>query len=225
MRQLTVRFALGLPQPPRGLRLIRLGSTYGGWVVPDILNSSSICYSAGVGEDTTFDLSVIGRFGCPVYAFDPTPKAIEYASTIANQQGLFHFEPWGLWSRDERCKFFAPTNPSHISHSITNLHGTHKYFEAQCFSLESMMTKLNHERLDLLKMDIEGAEYEVLATLVRSAIRPRIICVEFDQPTPLSAIVRAAHSLGREGYKVIAFERWNITFLHSISRSPAQFVH
>ena len=56
--------------------LINIGSDYGGWITPmHLLNSTSICYCAGVGEDITFDLGLIERFGCHVFAFDPTPRA------------------------------------------------------------------------------------------------------------------------------------------------------
>src|SRR5215217_3108537 len=47
--------------------LRRLGSRYGGWTIPtSLLSSDSICYSAGVGEDVTFDLALIERLGCDV---------------------------------------------------------------------------------------------------------------------------------------------------------------
>lgn len=52
-------------------KLEKLGSKYGGWIVPvDILDKNSICYCVGVGEDITFDLELIKRFDCQVYAFD-----------------------------------------------------------------------------------------------------------------------------------------------------------
>lgn len=64
----------------------KYGSQYGGWVVPvGILDHSSVCYCAGVGEDVSFDLALIKKFGCEVLAFDPTPRAIEYVrKNVAN---------------------------------------------------------------------------------------------------------------------------------------------
>ena len=43
------------------------------------------------------------------------------------------------------------------------------------------MRELGHDAIDLLKIDIEGAEYEVLSDLVASRIPVRAICVEFDE--------------------------------------------
>jgi len=35
------------------------------------------------------------------------------------------------------------------------------------------MAKLGHSSLDILKMDIEGAEYDVIKEILSSGIRPR----------------------------------------------------
>ena len=74
---------------------VRFGSGYGGWHVPaGVLSSNSVVYSAGVGEDASFDLELIRAIGCDVWAFDPTPRAIEYAKTISDPR--FHFLPAGI---------------------------------------------------------------------------------------------------------------------------------
>ena len=52
---------------------LHLGTTYGGYaVVPAALGPESIVYSFGVGQDASFDLALIERFGATVHAFDPT---------------------------------------------------------------------------------------------------------------------------------------------------------
>src|SRR5262245_45261334 len=56
-----------------------LGSEYGGWCIcPDSLGPQSVVYSVGVGEDISFDLALIERFGLQVHAFDPTPKSVRW---------------------------------------------------------------------------------------------------------------------------------------------------
>src|SRR5262245_49383259 len=58
----------------------RFGSDYGGWdVVATNICADSIVYSFGVGEDASFDMALIERFGLTIHAFDPTPKSIEWA--------------------------------------------------------------------------------------------------------------------------------------------------
>src|SRR3546814_13240808 len=80
--------------------------------------------------------------------------------------------PVGLWSEDATLRFYAPRDPTHVSHSIVNLQETESYFEARCRSIASLMAELGHDRLDLLKVDVEGAEHEVIRSMLASGIRP-----------------------------------------------------
>lgn len=206
--------------PPRVLPirvrpdLERLGSGYGGWIVPaGLLSQDSICWCAGVGEDITFDLALIERFGCQAWGFDPTPRAVRHVRLHAAHESRYHFVPVGLWSEDTVMRFFAPCDPSHVSHSIMNLQRTEAGFDAPCRSVASLMKELNHTRLDLLKLDVEGVEYVVLESLDREGISPRILCVEFDQPSPLREVLAASRRLIARGYKLVAIDGWNFTFV------------
>ena len=79
-----------------GLLLEKLGSDYRGWVVPtDIIHPGMVCYRGGVGEDISFDLALINRFGCTVHVFDPTPRSIAYVDRFAPKEN-FYFYPFGL---------------------------------------------------------------------------------------------------------------------------------
>ena len=56
-----------------------LGTSYGGWAIPeDLLSADSVCYSAGVGTDVSFDAELIKRYGCKVHAFDLTPTSVAF---------------------------------------------------------------------------------------------------------------------------------------------------
>jgi FkbM family methyltransferase len=209
-RQRALRHA----PPPATLGLERLGSDYGGWIVPTaIITDGWIAYCGGVGEDITFDLALIERSGCSVYAFDPTPRAVAHVSDHAADAPRFHFMPVGLWSEDTVLRFFAPQNPDHVSHSIVNLQGTESYFEAPCRSLDSLMRELGHDRIDLLKVDIEGAEHRVIRSMLGRGIRPTVICTEIDQPVKAWTLWRTVRRIRSAGYDLVAVDRWNLTFI------------
>ncbi len=194
--------------------LQRLGSSYGGWVVAtSMLSEDSICYCAGVGEDISFDLALIEMFGCDVFAFDPTPRAVKYVEDNAVDVDRFHFYEVGLWSSHDTLRFYAPEDPAHVSHSVVNLQRTATFFEAECKRLSSLMEELGHDRLDLLKLDIEGAEYEVLDSLIEDGIEPSIICVEFDPPDPIRKNVSMVRKLKAYGYSLVSIDAWNYTFV------------
>jgi len=201
-----------LARPKPSSSLIRLGSPYGGWWVPaNVLSPTSICYLAGVGEDVTFDLALIERFGCEVWAFDPTPRAQAHALTV--EESKFHFLPIGLWSERSLQRFYAPEDPSHVSHSIANLQHTPDYFEADCRPVSDLMHELQHDRLDLLKLDIEGAEGPVIESILRDRVLPAVLCVEFDAVEPPWTTLGRIRTLRSVGYELVHVEERNYVFV------------
>jgi FkbM family methyltransferase len=209
-RMVTIRH----PTPPPELGLEKIGSDYGGWIVPTaIITGDWVCYCGGVGEDISFDLGLIERFGCAVYAFDPTPRAVAFVATHAASRPRFDFHAVGLWSEDATLRFYAPRDPAHVSHSIVNLQGTDEYFEAPCRSLMNLMRGLGHDHIDLLKIDIEGAEHRVVKSMIDNGIAPTVLCMEIDQPVRPWTFWRTVRRVRSAGYTLVAVDNWNLTFV------------
>jgi FkbM family methyltransferase len=201
---------IGLPIRERA-DLVRLGSGYGGWWVPEkLVAAGGTAYCAGVGHDISFDLALIERYGCEVWAFDPTPAVIEWVDHL-RAPGRWHFEPVGLWSRTDVIRFFAPASDDHVSFSATDPQSA-RFIEAPVETLDAIMARLGHLRLDLLKMDIEGAEGPVLDAMLVAKILPSVVCVEFDQPEPPWALAHRIRQLLDVGYELNKIEHWNYTF-------------
>ncbi|OLE31416.1 MAG: hypothetical protein AUI36_29700 [Cyanobacteria bacterium 13_1_40CM_2_61_4] len=217
VRDRLARAALRLlvDKPSPRLHLMKVGSEACGWTVPaSLITEGSVCYCVGAGEDISFDLALIDRCGCPVYGFDPTPRAKLHVERVAKNNPKYHFAGIGLWTADVPMKFYAPRNPAHVSHSITNLQHTANFFVADCRRLSSLMRSLGHNHIDLLKLDVEGAEYGVLESILADELRVDVICVEFDQPAPLRRTWKMIAALNESGYRAVYAERWNWTFVH-----------
>lgn len=158
-----------------------LGSEYGGWAIdPSEINSNSIIYSVGVGEDITFDLELIDLFNCQVHAFDPTPIAVEYISKIGNINN-FIFHHIGLGAEDDLIDFQIPPISGWHSFSLTPDFNAAQVGSVKCKvqTLESIMIALGHQKIDVLKMDIEGFEYSVVENILSSNIKPKQLLIEF----------------------------------------------
>src|SRR5579872_2354803 len=186
-----VRFrSVGLQRSSYDGHLEFLGSSYGGYVLPKHeIERGAICYSFGAGEDISFESELVAALPVEVHIFDPTPRAIAYVNgaidALFEQKCAYvnrlHMHPWGVWSDDQEMKFYAPKNPTHVSHSVVNLQHTEEYFLADCRRPSSIMAALGHANITLVKLNIEGAEYEVIRTMFGEGILPQVICINFDE--------------------------------------------
>jgi FkbM family methyltransferase len=158
---------------------VSLGSEGARWCIcPEGLSENSVVYCLGVGEEISFDLELVKRFGAQVHAFDPTPRSIQWvrSQTLPDK---FVFHEYGAAEFDGTCRFVPPKDPKHVSHTMLPRESPWPAIQAPVFRLSTIMKMLGHSEIDLLKMDIEGAEYSVLADLLASDIRPHQILVEF----------------------------------------------
>jgi FkbM family methyltransferase len=184
---------------------IKLGNEGACWCVcPQDLSALSVVYSIGVGEDISFDLALIQRFGSQVHAFDPTPRSIEWlqSQTVPPE---FVFHAYGVAGFDGSCAFLPPENPAHVSHTIVKQESSRPAIEVPVQRLGTIMKLLGHGQIDLLKMDIEGAEYGVLADLLAHRIRVKQLLVEFHHRWPHIGVEKtkqAISALNAAGYRI-----------------------
>ena len=165
----------------QGVRVERIGSRYGGgWLALDLLNDRSIVYSFGVGCDITFDEMLIRRTGSQVLGFDPTPRSREWIKNNPNIPPQFTFAPVGLAETTGTKKLFLPANKEFVSGSIVKELGG-GFIECDFLSLPDIMERHEHKFIDLIKMDIEGAEYAIVESWLRRDYIPpvRQLWIEF----------------------------------------------
>ena len=177
-----------------------------GWVVDEsLLNKESVIYSVGVGSNIDFDLELINSFGATVHAFDPTPRSIEW---VKGQQLTknFIFHPFGLSAENGHMDFFPPSKASSTHFSPIDRYGnTNNVVRAPVKDIDTIASELNHKEIDLLKMDIEGAEYEVIEALPKNRVAINQILIEFHhmyKGIPISKTVEAISALNNLGFEL-----------------------
>src|SRR5438309_12554 len=91
-----------------------------------------------------------------------------------------------------------PENPEHISHTILNRPSTEEFaITVPVRKLSTIMGELGHNSIDILKMDIEGAEYAVIDNIKQSGIRPKQLLVEFHHRFPNVGVKKTKNAIGK----------------------------
>jgi FkbM family methyltransferase len=187
-------------------RAIRLGFGDGEWWVgPDGLGPGNIVYSFGIGFDISFDLAMIQRFGSVVHAFDPTPLSLDWLSSQSLPNG-FHHHLFGIGIEDGVVDFVLPVNHG-VSFTMALDVPSKMAAACQIYRLSTILERLGHDRIDVLKLDVEGAEYDLVDDLVAVAPRVGQLLIEFHHwmipgQEGLDRTQRAIHNLQDGGYSL-----------------------
>lgn len=223
----------------------RLGTAYGGWFIPDDikLNENSVVYSVGVGEDVSFDLKLQMLTNCNILLIDPTHRAKihydEIKDYLNTRKFIFSGDiqrdymneikdvsiniekmkliDIGLWDEKTTLKFYKQHNKKYVSQSLMENMFSDNYDMVEVDTLSNIMKENNHNYIDLLKLDIEGAEIKVLNNMVKHEIFPKYLLVEFDlylkRKDKNGETMRLIDDLtSKYGYKILKNDNYNITF-------------
>ncbi len=164
---------------------IVLGSDYGAFgVARDFLKDEMKVLSFGVGKDVSFDQELINKYRARVHAFDPTPKVIEWIKEMKLETEAFVFHPIGLAKVSGKALFYLPIDDNYISGSMISYEDVQeKPLEVEMSDFEHILEMIGWYDIDLLKMDIEGSEFDVLPDIMRVSrdrnVNIRQICLEW----------------------------------------------
>ncbi len=151
-----------------GVRPTWLGSRSGGaYVDLGRLGPRSVVYSFGIATEISFDRAVIRAVGCPVYGFDPDPRCRRWLEAPGRWvPPQFHFSEVALGAASGTFPFHV-TDLERMTGSLTYDFRGGETVSVRCQTLRDLMGALGHSCVDFLKLDIEGAEYDVLEAWLR----------------------------------------------------------
>ncbi len=204
--------------PRLSVPTVRDGARSGVWTVcPDGITPDSVVCSFGVGDNIAWDLAMIRRFGVEVHAFDPTPGAVRWvrAQTLPPR---FHFHEYGVAAHDGVLRFAAPSKAGAVNYTPVAA-GTEGAEETSVIApvrrLSTIWDQLGRRPIEVLKMDIEGGEYEVIDDLLSSGVPVRQLLVEFHHHFPtvgLARTLRAVRRLAAAGFRIFHISQRGLEF-------------
>jgi len=194
----------------------RVGDEDSGWVMRTNPRPR-VCYCAGVGKGMSFEQELAKMTGQPVLVFDPSPTGIATVERIEKiDAGNLRFFPVGLAADTGTVEFSLPKDPDEGSYSVAREGIETTSFE--CWNLPTIMSRNGDSAIDLLKMDIEGFEYDIVDRFLDERIPIRQLCVEFHPWLRPGRGLKTIAKLYRAGYRIIHKHRGDHTFLLNESR-------
>ena len=159
--------------------LERIGPNY---FVRKTIDARSVVLDCGLGDNADFSDAIIARFGARCHGVDPTRKHQASLAAVASHHGNhLRICPVALAGKTGCMTFYEATNQ--MSGSLFSEHVNAKNaacYPVRCLTYADLLSEMGLSRIDLLKLDIEGAEYEVLGGIGhRTLARIGQIVVEF----------------------------------------------
>ena len=88
----------------------------------------------------------------------------------------------------------------------------------ECYDLATIMSRNGDSHIDLLKMDIEGFEFDIVNQFLDQNIPVRQLCVEFHRWFRPGETLWTIARLYRNGYRIIYKQYGDFTFVLNESR-------
>jgi FkbM family methyltransferase len=147
-------------------------------VIPALIKHGGIALCAGVGLDISFDLELINQHDMRIIAIDPTDKAARFIEKNKPKNYWYIQKALVGEHANQTITIHPNRNDMHVSESIFSSH----HAVDNSIAREVPTIKLSHlkevfGKFDLIKLDIEGAEYDLIEYL--PLFEPKIICIEF----------------------------------------------
>lgn len=179
------------------------------------LDGESVVLDLG-GYQGDFTAQVTDKWGCYVYLFEPSPRLYEECRKRFQTSPKVKCFNFGLSDESGEFLLSDQCDASSIKHERASVSPNTKLVQVRAFS--EVFAELGIARVDLLKINIEGGEYDVLPHIISTGLISRIdnIQVQFhnfvvDAIPKRNAIVNALARTHRRAWCYeFVWESWTL---------------
>lgn len=148
-----------------------------------IVQPHSVCLDIGANVGAiSLALGYLAPYG-KVYAFEPSKYNFQYLARNLHENGMHHVEPvqLGAYDQNVQLQFSYVDFGGGWSH-ITTYQARHGIQEmVQCVKIDDWVRDRGIEKVDLIKLDVEGAEYKAVLGAEQTIVRMKPdLVVEFN---------------------------------------------
>ncbi len=150
------------------------------------LNKSSIVFDVG-GFEGQWSQDIYDRYKCSIYVFEPVPYYFKLLSDRFHKNDFIIITQAGLGNKNKLEEVSVMGDKSSVFKKID------KCIKVEFVDVYEFIKNKNIKKIDLLKLNIEGGEYDVLERLIETGLIKNItdIQVQFHNFVP-DAKVRMA---------------------------------
>lgn len=148
------------------------------------LNHDSIVIDAGCGYEADFSLYMIKHHGVKAYGVDPTLKHRKALKVLEDKyKGHFVHLPFAISVVEGTLTFHESRvneSGSILEDHINVRQDETISYEVKAVNIKSLIDHIGTDQIDILKLDLEGAEYDLLNAInEEDVLRCKQIFVEF----------------------------------------------
>lgn len=184
-------------------------------------DNKSTIIDVGCGFEAELSTTLINRFGLKAFAVDPTHKHASFLHEIElKYQPNFKHLPFALAADNGETTFFEAENCESgsllTSHKNVMTHHTTEY-KVKLIDLPGLIKLTGVEVIDLLKIDIEGAEYNLFNSTNLNALKQvKQLFIEFHHISIDKIYAKDTKNIVRkiesEGFKSFTYDGLNYLF-------------
>lgn len=127
------------------------------------LNPDSVVFDVG-GYRGDFADNIINKFGCKVHLFEPSKESYEFSSIRFAGMNNIICHNFGLGSYTRQEVMLLDENRSRVAKEIIS--EIDKVTQIEILDILEVLSSLNLDYVDLLKINTEGSEFEILERLL-----------------------------------------------------------
>jgi FkbM family methyltransferase len=185
------------------------------------LNSNSIIVDVGCGYEADFSRFMMANFGAQCFGIDPTEKHKNALMQLAAEsEGRFEYFQNAVSSKSGEMQFYEIENResgSLLADHTNIMKDVTISYVVRSVTLREIPKMIDHENIDLIKLDIEGAEYDLFENITIEDLNPyHQIYIEFHHKSVKSKSFRdtekVIRTLRENNFSVFSMDDLNFLF-------------